>query len=81
MLSKFIHLLSLIISLLVFIKVTYIEVNILSQMIFFEEPTYTLYEYSITLKGLSATLIHIFNISLGLIAILTAAYCYKKLQD
>jgi hypothetical protein len=81
MLSKALFLICFVISTALLLTVIYIEIKILSQMIFFEEPVYSLYHYRIILKGATAALLHIFNISIGLSAVLVAAYCYGKFRN
>jgi hypothetical protein len=62
------------------LTVIYIEWQILSEMAYFEEPTYYLPSQDLTLKSSAAALIHISNFSLGLLAVITASYFYGKIR-
>ncbi len=63
------------------ITVLYIEFQILSEMVNFEEPRYDLPTIGISLSGYKATLAHIANFTLGLLAIIVTVFFYEKLRD
>lgn len=80
LIKKLLYFSVFIISLLLALTTFYIEFRILSEMVYFEEPSYDLPYYNIKLKGTTATLAHLANIIFGVMAIALSVRSYNKLK-
>ena len=78
--EKVLYFLIFITSSLLAITAIYIEIRILMEMSHFGEPLYQLPSYNLRLKGNPATMAHLVNIILVILALVVVRVSYKNLR-